>query len=157
MMRPTYRLRAATLDDVDALVHHRFAMFTDMGITLNEAVLEPAFRAWLARLMPDGIYRAWLAETEAGVVVAGAGMTIIPWPPGPRDPGDRVGFVYNVYTEPAHRGRGLARRIMTEIHDWCRQDGITSLALNASQAGEPLYASMGYMVTTSPMMFFALP
>jgi GNAT superfamily N-acetyltransferase len=156
MMPPTYRLRPATLDDVDALVHHRLAMFTDMGMTLNEATLDPAFRAWLARVMPDGTYRAWLAETDAGTVVAGAGMTIIPWPPGPRYLGDRLGFVYNVYTEPAHRGRGLARRLMGEMHTWCRSAGIASLALNASAAGEPLYASMGYAVATSPMMFLAL-
>jgi GNAT superfamily N-acetyltransferase len=156
MMRPTYRLRPATLDDLDALIHHRVAMFTDMGIPVNQATLEPAFRSWLLRLMPDGLYRAWVAETGAGTVVAGAGMTILPWPPGPRYLGDRVGFVYNVYTEPAHRGHGLARRVMLEMHAWCRADGITSLALNASQAGEPLYTSMGYTVATSPMMFFAL-
>src|SRR4051812_46718347 len=146
MMPPTYRLRPATLDDVDALVHHRLAMFTEMGITVNDATLAPAFRDWLARGMPDGTYRAWLAETDGGTVVAGAGMTIIPWPPGPRYLGDRLGFVYNVYTEPGHRGRGLARRAMDELHAWCRSAGIASLALNASAAGEPLYTSMGYVV-----------
>jgi len=157
MTPSTYRLRPATLDDVDALVHHRLAMFTEMGIAVDEATLAPAFREWLARLMPEGTYRAWLAETETGTVVAGAGMTIIPWPPGPRYLGDRLGFVYNVYTEPAHRGRGLARRAMEGMHTWCRSAGIASLALNASTAGEPLYTSMGYVVAASPMMFLALP
>lgn len=156
-MPATYRLRPATFDDADALVHHRVAMFIDMGLTFNQEPLERAYRAWLAGLMPQGTYRGWLAETESGEVVAGGGITLLPWPPGPRYPGDRLAFVYNVYTEPAHRGRGLARRVMTEIHAWCRAEGITSLALNASQAGEPLYASMGYVVTSSPMMFFALP
>jgi GNAT superfamily N-acetyltransferase len=156
-MPVTYDLRPATFDDADALVHHRIAMFIDMGLTFDETTLDRAYRAWLAKVMPEGTYRSWLAQTAKGDIVAGGGITIIPWPPGPRYLGDRVGFVYNVYTEPAHRGRGLARRIMTEIHGWCRAEGITSLALNASQAGEPLYASMGYMVTTSPMMFFALP
>jgi GNAT superfamily N-acetyltransferase len=157
MMPPAYRLRPATLDDTAVLVHQRLAMFTDMGVPLGDGALAPAFQAWLARVMPDGTYRAWLAETDAGEIVAGGGVTIIPWPPGPRYLGDRIGFVYNVYTEPAHRGRGLARRVMSEIHAWCRADGITSFALNASQAGEPLYASMGYSVTPSPMMFLALP
>lgn len=156
MKRPTYRVRQATVDDADVLVHHRVAMFTDMGVQVDAATLGPAYRAWLSRLMPDGTYRGWLAETDAGEVVAGGGMTILPWPPGPRYLGDRLGFVYNVYTEPAHRGRGLARRVMMELEAWSRAAGITSLALNASQAGEPLYASMGYAVATSPMMFLAL-
>ena len=156
MTSSAYRLRPATLDDADVLVHHRVAMFTDMGVPLDEASLDRAFRSWLGRVMPEGTYRGWLAETEAGEIVAGGAMTIIPWPPGPRYLGDRLGFVYNVYTEPAHRGRGLARRIMTEMHDWCRGEGITSLALNASEAGARLYTSMGYIATTNPMMFFAL-
>ena len=66
MTPSTYRLRPATLDDVDALVRHRLAMFTEMGIAVHEATLAPAFREWLARLMPEGTYRAWLAETETG-------------------------------------------------------------------------------------------
>jgi GNAT superfamily N-acetyltransferase len=152
----TYRIRPATIDDADALVHHRIAMFADMGVPVNEATLDRAYRPWLLQVMAEGVYRSWVAETGAGEIVAGGGMTIIPWPPGPRYLGDRLAFVYNVYTEPAHRGRGLARRVMAALHDWCRGAGISSLALNASDAGEPLYASMGYAVTPSPMMFLAL-
>jgi GNAT superfamily N-acetyltransferase len=151
-----YRIRPATLDDQAVLVDHRIAMFVDMGVPLDRQTLGPAFRAWLGRMMPDGSYRAWLVETPDGEIVAGGGITILAWPPGPRYLGDRLAFVYNVYTEPAHRGRGLARSVMTAIHDWCRAEGITSLALNASEAGGALYSSMGYTVTASPMMFFAL-
>ena len=156
-MPATYRFRPATFDDADLLVHHRIAMFVDMGMVFDHEVLERAYRTWLGDVMPAGTYRAWVAETDRGEIVAGGGITLLPWPPGPRYVGDRLAYVYNVYTEPGHRGRGLARRLMTEIHDWCRAEGITSMALNASQAGEPLYASMGYVVTSSPMMFFALP
>ena len=45
---------------------------------------------------------------------------------------------------------------MDTIHDFCRTAGISSLALNASEFGRPLYESMGYAVTSSPMMFLAL-
>ena len=33
--RSGYRIRVATLDDVDTLVHHRLAMFSEMGIAIN--------------------------------------------------------------------------------------------------------------------------
>ena len=77
-------------------------------------------------------------------------------PPGPQYPGDRLAFVYNVYTEAAHRRRGLARRLMDAMHAWCRANGVGSMALNASRDGQPLYRSMGYMESPSPMMFFRL-
>src|SRR6476469_10772029 len=128
-------------------------MFTDMRVRLDAAALDGAFRTWLTGTMAAGPYRAWLVETAGGEVAAGGGITIIPWPPGPQYAGDRLAFVYNVYTEPAHRRRGLARRIMDTIHDWCRGDGISSVALNASRDGKPLYESMGYAESPSPMMF----
>jgi GNAT superfamily N-acetyltransferase len=151
----TYRIRPATLDDIDVLVRHRLGMFADMGVTVDDSVA-PAFRTWLSDMMPSGTYRAWLTETNTNEIAAGGGITILPWPPGPRYPTGRLAFVYNVYTEPAHRRRGHARLIMHAIHTWCRQAGITSVALNASQDGRPLYESLGYHAAQSPMMFFGL-
>ena len=149
-----YSIRPATLADVDVLVHHRIAMFEDMGVTLDVPALTAAFRAWLQRLMPEGSYRAWLVETADGRAVAGGGMTVLPWPPGPRSMHDRLAFVYNVYTEPDHRRRGLGRLVMDAIHGCCRADGIALVALNASRDGLPMYEAMGYGVSPSPMMFF---
>lgn len=150
-----YRVRLATLDDAQTLVSQRLAMFEDMGIALDRAAVGEAFGRWLQTEMPGGYFRAWVVETDTAVV-AGGGITIIPWPPGPRYESDRLAFVYSVYTEPGHRHRGLARQIMNAIHAWCRQEGITSLALNASRSGRPLYEGLGYTVTENPMMFLAL-
>ena len=99
----SYRLRPATLDDVDLLVHHRVQMFLDMGVALDAPALDAAFRGWLAKQMPIGVYRAWLVEAADGRVVAGGGISILPWPPGPNYMGDTTAVVYNVYTEPEHR------------------------------------------------------
>jgi GNAT superfamily N-acetyltransferase len=151
-----YIVREATLADVDVLVRHRIAMFTDMGVPLDAASLEASFRAWLAETMPAGTYRAWLAEDATGTVAAGGGITVLPWPPGPQYMGNRLAFVYNVYTEAAHRRRGLARLIMDVIHAWCRDNGVASIALNASRDGLPLYQSMGYLESPAPMMFLPI-
>jgi GNAT superfamily N-acetyltransferase len=151
-----YRVRSATLADADILVQQRIGMFTDMQVPLDAVALDAAFRAWLTEMMDAGTYRAWLVETAGGEVAGGGGITILPWPPGPQYAGDRLAFVYNVYTEPPHRRRGLARLIMDTIHDWCRAEGITSVALNASRDGKPLYESMGYRESPSPMMFLPI-
>jgi len=164
----TYIVRRATLADAATLVRHRIRMFEDMGtLSATDAQagrLAEEFRVWLESTMPADTYVAWLVEdTDAPAdapqesrLVAGGGATIIPWPPGPRYVSGRLAFVYNVYTEPAHRGLGLARRVMEAVHDFCREAHIDSVALNASEFGEPLYASMGYTVARSPMMFLSL-
>lgn len=151
-----YHLRAATVSDAGHIVHHRIAMFQDMGITFDPAPMRERFGAWLVEMMQQDMYKGWLVEDGSNTVVAGGGFTIIPWPPGPRYLGERLAFVYNVYTEPAHRKKGLARQIMAAIHEWCRAEGITSIGLNASNEGRPLYEALGYAVTPSPMMFLSL-
>lgn len=151
-----YTIRPASLADADALAHHRVAMFEDMGLAIDAATLAAEFRAWLADVMPAGTYRAWVIEDEGGAIVGGGGISILPWPPGPRYMGTHLAFVYNVYTEPGHRRRGLARRLMDTIHAWCRGQRIASMALNASDDGRPLYEAMGYSVSPAPMMFLPL-
>jgi GNAT superfamily N-acetyltransferase len=149
-------VRPATIDDAEVLVHQRVAMFADMGVPMNARAVADDYRLWLADLMPAGTYKAWLVESSAGeprTAVAGGGITVLPWPPGPSYPGGRLAFVYNLYTEPAHRRQGLGRLVMETIHAWCRAEGISSAALNASRDGQPLYEAMGYRITASPMMF----
>jgi len=152
----TYRVRPAALDDVDALVHHRLAMFAEMGTEVDAGLVEPAFREWLAAMLTAGTYLAWVVEAGGHEIVGGGGITVLPWPPGPQYVGGRLAFVYNVYTEPAHRRRGLARLVMETIHDWCRENGIGLVGLNASQQGRTLYEAMGYQPTASPMMLAAV-
>lgn len=110
--------------------------------------------------MPAGTYVAWvvdaLLDDGTRTVVAGGGATLIPWPPGPRYQSPRLAFVYNVYTEPEHRGHGLARLVMDALHAFCREQGISSVALNASVFGQPLYETLGYRTMPSPMMFLSL-
>jgi GNAT superfamily N-acetyltransferase len=162
---PDYRIRQATIDDVDVLVHHRVAMFRDMGTPMDEEAVAREFRLWVATMLVAGTYRAWVIEAAADApgegektpaIVAGGGITVLPWPPGPQNPGDTLAFVYNVYTEPSHRRHGLARQIMETIHAWCRGAGIGAVALNSSREGQALYESLGYRIRPNPMMLCEL-
>jgi GNAT superfamily N-acetyltransferase len=65
----------------------------------------------------------------------------------PQEPALRRVTVLNVYTEPTHRRRGLARRVMRVIIDWCHAEGLASIQLHASDDGRPLYASLGFLAT----------
>ena len=131
-------------------------MFNEMAVPVDQSALERAFRSWLSETMPSGTYRAWLVESDAGDIVAGGGITLLPWPPGPHYLGGRLAFVYNVYTRPAHRRQGIGRLVMDTIHAWCRDAGVLVVVLNASADGLSLYESMGYHVSPAPMMFLGL-
>ncbi|HXD75538.1 MAG TPA: GNAT family N-acetyltransferase [Vicinamibacterales bacterium] len=149
-----YRIRPATTADVEALVRHRLAMFAEMGVSLDAPAVRQLFRDWLLKMMPAGEYLAWVCESGGGEVVAGVGITLLKWPPGPSAiAAERIAFVYNVYTEPAHRKRALARRLMDAVHAWCAGHGVGALALNAAPDARHLYESQGYRPAPSPMMW----
>jgi GNAT superfamily N-acetyltransferase len=150
--RMTYRIRTAALADIPHIVEHRAQMFREMGIPAQFEDMAAATESWLRHAIPSKIYLGWIAETAQGDVAAGGGLIVIPWPPGPMSMDPRCGFIFNVYTQPAHRKQGLARRMMDAMHEYCRAEGIERVVLNASTFGKPLYEDMGYVVANEPMM-----
>ena len=139
-------IRPAALADIPHVLCHRRSMFRDMGGATDselDAVIVTAEK-FLRDAIPSGMYRGWLAIAADGRVAAGAGITILPWPGSPRDPAPRRGWIQNVYTEPEFRRRGLARRLMETLVEWCRADGFYAITLHASPEGRPLYESMGF-------------
>lgn len=150
-MTDAYAFRTGTLADTEAIVHHRAAMFADMGVgTADErAAMSGHFRPWLRAALQDGSYLAVFAHPagQPDQVVAGAGLRILDWPPGMFYPEQRRGYLLNVYTEPEHRHRGLARRLVERCMAECSARGIGILSLHASEFGRPLYLSLGFTPT----------
>lgn len=141
-----YVLRRATAGDVAVIAHHRVAMFHDMGILPDpdHAPLQAASARYLDTAIPAADYRGWLIELD-GRVVAGGGVVLRPLLPRPGYiDGATEAYVLNVYVEPAHRRRGLARALMEAIVAWCEARHILRISLHASDEGRPLYESLRF-------------
>lgn len=147
-IRPVAALEAAIV------ARHRAAMFQDMG-EVPEALTIPlreASERALAALLANGDYVGWFATDAAGAVIAGAGVHIRPQLPRISLSGDRVAespapLVVNVYTEPAWRGRGVARALMQRLMSWASEEDYERVVLHASDDGRPLYVSLGFTPT----------
>ena len=148
-MTDQYAIRPAAVADAQTIVAHRRVMFFEMGYRdarwLDE--MAAAFLPWLRRKMEAGEYLAWFAVAPDGSVAAGAGLWLMEWPPHVIGSGSRRGNVLNVYTEPPHRRRGLARRLMAASLDYCREHAVQIVILHASVDGRPLYEALGFQPT----------
>jgi GNAT superfamily N-acetyltransferase len=142
-------IRPAVLDDILHILHHRHCMFWDMGNQNEDAhrLMLASAERFLRDALPGGAYRGWLAETPDRRVIAGAGVTIVSWPGSPDDPAPRRGWIQNVYTEPEYRRRGLARRLVQTVVEWCRAEGFANVSLHASVYGRALYEELGFRQT----------
>jgi len=147
-MSTAYTIRAATPADAATIVHHRCSMFLAMGVDPAKVRAHAApFLAWLSEKLLTGEYLGWLAVGDTGQVVAGAGMWLNEWFPSPLTVGTRRGYILNVFTEPEHRGQGLAKRLVEAALAYCRAHDIPTAVLHASDAGRPIYESIGFTQT----------
>lgn len=149
-MTDTFTIRQATLNDVPTILFHRRSMFTEMGVGTPAEMdtMEAAFEPWLRQTMAKGCYLGWLAIAQNGVVAAGAGLWLMEWPPTVIESNARRAYMLNVYTHKTYRKRGLAHRLTETIIDWCKTNGYHLLVLHASEAGRPVYESMGFQLSS---------
>lgn len=73
-----------------------------------------------------------------------AWLLLVEKPPSPRFPHGRTGVLFNVYTRPAHRRRGLARTTMQALLGKARELNLDVVELHATDDGYPLYQSLGF-------------
>src|SRR5882672_6936801 len=124
-------------------------MFRDMGDLSGDDVarFENAAFVYIRQMMAERRYLGWLVERH-GEVVAGAGIIISQLLPRPGAiEGGAQALIANVYCEPEHRRRGLARALMTAMLDWCKHERMAKVVLHASPDGRPLYESLGFVQT----------
>jgi GNAT superfamily N-acetyltransferase len=146
-MNPT--LRPSGPADLDTHVAHRIAMFRDMEMGSEEGLkrMADAFRPLLRTWLVTGQCRGLLLE-EGGKPVAGLLMLLRETIPTPVTPLSVRGYLFNVYTEPSHRRRGLAARLTDAALELARDLGIEIMELHASLEADGMYQRMGFVPTS---------
>ena len=157
-MAEPFRIRRGTPADIPVIANHRLGMFTEMefGDPSTYSAYESEFQSFASQEMSADRFHSWLAESPDGEIVAGGAVLIVPWPANPKHRQQQRAFLLNVFTEPAFRRQGIARSLVQTMMDWCRGQGFGSVFLHASDAGRPLYQSMGFQPTTELRFDFPL-
>ena len=63
---------------------------------------------------------------------------------------DKIAYIYAVVTDPRHRGRGLCRALMEDVHDLLKSQGYASAMLVPADDGlRQMYRKMGYEDSTT--------
>jgi ribosomal protein S18 acetylase RimI-like enzyme len=148
-MTPDYIFRRATIADTETIADHRTWMFAEMGMDTDIlAQTRKIYVPWLAERLSNRNYIGILIEYQQEVI-AGAGIWVAIGAPLPTLPitDHRRANIVNVYTNPEHRRKGLARQMMTRLLDIARENGYPIAQLHASDAGRPLYESIGFSNT----------
>ena len=149
-----FETRLATEADAELISEQRYRMFVD-STQVDDARLKEVtekFVPWVRERLVDGRYVGWLTA-EDGRVVAGAGVLFMDFPPHWMDPEPVRAYLLNVYVDPAFRGRGLARELLTMAMKDAERRGIKVMSLHASEFGRPLYERNGFKSTNEMILW----
>jgi ribosomal protein S18 acetylase RimI-like enzyme len=151
-------VRNVGAEDLELICRHRQMMFQEAGFAAGLLrTMTDHFRSWLRPRLADGSYFGYLL-VDAGRAVAGVGLMLIDWPPHPAHPvQDRRGYVLNVYVEPTHRRRGLAKQLMAMAEAEFARRGVQFAVLHATETGRPLYQRNGWSQTSEMSKVIAAP
>lgn len=111
----------------------------------------------LRDFLTRGDYIGWLAipQQHPEIIAGGAGVQLREVLPHPLSSGNkwngvaegRHAIILNVFTEPDWRHQGIAVLLLEQIIEWARAERLDRLVLHASEAGRPLYESLGFVGT----------
>lgn len=141
-------IREATVEDIPEILRQRRGMYEDMDYKDPQALaaMLSTSETYLHHAVAEGSFRGWLALIE-GHAVAGGAILLSPWPSHPYDGQCRRATILNLYTYPEHRRKGIARRLMQIMIDWCRKQQFAVVYLHASKDGRHLYEQLGFEPT----------
>lgn len=109
---------------------------------LDEA--DPVYARWARARLRDRTLVGWIAQAPDGTPAASGCLWVQQIQPYPGGPSGKRPYLLSMFTEPAHRGNGLAARIVREAVRWTRRHGHPAIALHAAPMGKRIYERLGF-------------
>ena len=150
-MALTYR--KASVRDLPLLVRTRLIVLRAANGLPEDAdlsALTESTRAYYERALADGAHAAYLVLDGEEFVGAG-GISFYEVLPTCDNPSGQKAYIMNLYTAPAYRRQGIAHRTLSLLMDVARERGVTSVALEATDMGRPLYEAYGFRAAAHEM------
>jgi len=146
--------------DDPVLASHYLAIWDSYGTPIGDYVADAQQRVldFIEDCRQDGVHGGFLAIVDGEI--AGSAMCCLLREPYPNviATNKRLrGYIWSVYTAPAHRRKGIGRALTASAVEHLRRAGCTSVVLHASDAGMPMYEAMGFNRAGEMRMDFAQP
>ena len=145
--------KRATLEDINTLVETRIEVLraanklcadTDMGEVERQSYL------YYQKALSDGSHIAYLVFDESGCIGTG-GVSFFQVMPTYHNPSGKKAYIMNMYTNPKYRRKGIAYKTLDMLIKEIKSKGISSISLEATDMGRPLYEKYGFIKMNSEM------
>ena len=145
--------KRATLADLDILVETRAEVLraaNRLDASADMTQVERETRAYYRSALADGTHTAYLVF-DGDLFVGAGGVSYYSVMPTYHNPTGQKAYIMNMYTRPAYRRQGIARRTLDLLVRDAESRGVRAISLEATEMGRPLYEAYGFVPMTSEM------
>lgn len=134
--------RKLTEQEIDQFIALRIAQLRE-EVAKEEIDLVPYLKDYYNRHLHDGTFVSWLA-IDGDKIVGTSGMSFVEKPPYYGCPSGKIGLLSSMYTHPAYRRMGIARKLLDQVVTEARKYGCGAIQITASDMGVKLYTTYGF-------------
>ena len=145
--------KRATLADLDILVETRAEVLraaNRLDASADMTQVERETRAYYRSALADGTHTAYLVF-DGDLFVGAGGVSYYSVMPTYHNPTGQKAYIMNMYTRPAYRRQGIARRTLDLLVRDAESRGVRAISLEATEMGRPLYEAYGFVPMSSEM------
>ena len=145
--------KRATSEDLDILVETRMEVLraaNRLDASADMAQVERETRVYYRSALADGSHTAYLVF-DGDLFVGAGGVSYYSVMPTYHNPTGQKAYIMNMYTRPAYRRQGIARRTLDLLMRDSKSRGVRAISLEATEMGRPLYEAYGFVPMTSEM------
>ena len=100
--------------------------------------------------METGEHIAYLVY-DNGTFIGAGGVSFYQVMPTYHNPSGNKAYIMNLYTAPEYRRQGIALHTLDLLVSDAKQQGVSQIALEATDMGRPLYAKYGFVKMNDEM------
>lgn len=122
------------------------------GVAADRDDYEEAFARVVGSGMASGRWAVWVAEVD-GEIASHMFVGLVDKIPRPTREHRWIGYVTNVYTRPARRGRGIGAALLEHVTAWSRESDVELLFVWPSEESVGFYERAGFASGRDPLVW----
>ena len=146
-MKEIYEYKKATIEDIDELVRTRSIVLraaNKLSDDVDMSLVEKESYEYYMRALETGEHIAYLVYNN-GTFIGAGGVSFYQVMPTYHNSTGKKAYIMNMYTAPEYRNQGIAFHTLDLLVKDAREQGVTQIALEATDMGRPLYEKYGFV------------
>ena len=148
------KYKRATIADIDELVRTRIIVLraaNKLSDDVNMSLVEKESFAYYKHALESGEHIAYLVYDSEKFIGAG-GVSFYQVMPTYHNPTGKKAYIMNMYTAPEYRRQGIALHTLDLLVQDAKKQGVSQIALEATDMGRPLYERYGFVKMEDEML-----